>query len=52
VLDVIEPHAGEEGRLRVAFGNDQPALGDTREEVFEEGCLEVLDLPLATVVQL
>jgi len=52
VLDVVEPKAREQGGLGVLLGDDEPALGDTGEQVFDEGFLEVLRVPLVAVVEL
>jgi hypothetical protein len=52
MLDVVQAQPGEQGRLGVALGDDQPAFGDAREQVGDERLLEVLDLPLVAVVEL
>jgi hypothetical protein len=51
MFDVIQPESGEQRRFGVAFGDDEPALRDTREEVLEERLLEVLCVPLLAVVE-
>lgn len=52
MLDVVETQAREQGRLGVAFGDDQPAFRATAEQILDEGVLKVFGVPLSTIVEL